>query len=107
MGIAKPHSELSPFGYNVAVDMGQNLSITPTLDYNYSKNIAFQFQTTIDSERAIRSVASTTFKISKASNITVGFMTDFQNFTNLRSTTIILGYDDMGYVLKIPVFTCD
>ena len=41
MGIAKPHSELSLFGYNVAVDMSQNLSITPTLDYNYSKNIAF------------------------------------------------------------------
>jgi hypothetical protein len=41
MGVAKPQSEVSPFGYNVAVDMGQNLSITPTLDYNYSKNIAF------------------------------------------------------------------
>ena len=52
-------------------------------------------------------MVSTTFKISKASNITVGFLTDFQNFTNLRSTTIILGYVYMGYVLKIPIFTCD
>jgi len=34
-------------------------------------------------------------------------MTDFQNFTNLRSTTIVLGYVYMGYVLKIPIFTCD
>jgi len=107
MGFARPSTELNNLGYNISVDMGKTLSITPTLDYNYSKHIAFQLQTTIDSERSIRSVVSTTFKISKASNISVGFMTDFQKFTNLSSTTIILGYVYMGYVLKIPIFTCD
>ncbi len=41
MGFARPSTELSNLGYNISVDMGKTLSITPTLDYNYSKHIAF------------------------------------------------------------------
>jgi len=42
-------------GYEIGVQMGsESMSITPTLAYNYSKNVAFNLSSTLDSSLSLR-----------------------------------------------------